>query len=203
MNSLVAKSILYVRRDFVDAATASAWCAAAREGASLAATVANAQGNSVIDERARRTLQVSVPPDTRDALRARLEAVRAGLLAHFGMPLGPVQSPQFLRYRRGDFFRAHQDTSKHQEHGRDIQARRVSAVLFLNAHTALPEPGSYCGGELVLYQPRDPLTPRLPIRGEPGLLVAFPSDAYHEVRPVTHGERLTAVAWYCAPDESE
>ena len=35
-----------------------------------------------------------------------------------------------------------------------------------------------------------------PLRGQTGLLIAFPSGLPHEVRPVTRGERLTVVTWF-------
>jgi hypothetical protein len=47
---------------------------------------------------------------------------------------------------------------------------------------------------------------RSPLIAEPGLLIAFPSDKWHEVKPVSHGRRFTVVTWFHAlevPAEAE
>jgi predicted 2-oxoglutarate/Fe(II)-dependent dioxygenase YbiX len=36
----------------------------------------------------------------------------------------------------------------------------------------------------------------LPLAGEAGLLIAFPSHLVHSVSPVTAGERYTLVTWF-------
>jgi predicted 2-oxoglutarate/Fe(II)-dependent dioxygenase YbiX len=36
----------------------------------------------------------------------------------------------------------------------------------------------------------------LPVTGEAGSLIAFPSDMVHEVTPVSRGERYTVVSWF-------
>jgi predicted 2-oxoglutarate/Fe(II)-dependent dioxygenase YbiX len=57
----------------------------------------------------------------------------------------------------------------------------------------------YNGGKLILYG----LIPTpdwehygFPVTAETGLLIAFRSDIFHEVTPVTAGERFTIVSWF-------
>ena len=135
----------------------------------------------------------------REVIETRLRAILPLVAEHFAVPLHGLQEPEFLLYRRGDFFRPHQDNSIDRRYGIDLRRRAVSAVLFLNAQSRLPEPDAYCGGELRLYTPRDPARPYIPIGGNPGRLVAFRSATIHEVRPVTHGERYTVAAWFTQP----
>ena len=77
--------------------------------------------------------------------------------------------------------------------------RRVSLVLFLNGESSAAELNGYAGGSLTFYG----LLKQPPwekcgfnIQGETGLLVAFASDVYHEVTPVTEGMRFTMVTWF-------
>jgi predicted 2-oxoglutarate/Fe(II)-dependent dioxygenase YbiX len=185
-----------VRHNFVDESTCSDWLAAVKAGRQTAATIANAKGDSVVDERARRTLSVAVDKGVEDKARHRFSDLLPEIRKHFGVSISIVQEPQFLMYSRGDHFRPHQDSSVLPAHGQELMARRVSIVLFLNERTQLPEQGAYCGGDLVLYMPRIGAAPRIQVHGKPGLLVAFLSTVFHEVRPVTHGERYTVVSWY-------
>jgi SM-20-related protein len=194
--SLNQSATVFVRHNFVDESTCAEWCAAVYAGRKVAATVANATGASVVDERARRTLCVSVQTSISREARSRLSDLLPELRRHFGISLSTVQDPQFLMYRRGNYFRPHQDNSTSKGHGLEVRLRRVSVVLFLNRGTQLPEPGTYCGGDLLLYAPRRDVRPYIQVGGQPGLLVAFLSNTFHEVRPITHGDRCTVVSWY-------
>ena len=117
-----------------------------------------------------------------------------------------MQPPQFLLYREGDFF-----APPGRQHRSDapgfVRQRSVSAVVFLNGRR---EPTNYSGGSLTFYGLMDDgvggESVGLPLAGETGLLVAFPSDLVHAVSPVTAGERYTVVTWFLrtgAPSVSE
>jgi predicted 2-oxoglutarate/Fe(II)-dependent dioxygenase YbiX len=71
--------------------------------------------------------------------------------------------------------------------------------VFLNGSDA-GEPAGYSGGSLTFYGLMDDgaggESVGLPLAGELGLLVAFPSDLLHSVSPVTAGERYTLVTWF-------
>jgi SM-20-related protein len=160
------------------------------------ATVSNPLGLNLVDERTRRTQSVILSSAITEFFKKRFLALMPELKQHFDTRLDNLQTPQFLRYKRGDFFRPHQDSSNYSGHGIGLRSRSVSAVLFLNSQSKFPEPECFCGGELCLYFPHRLPEPLLRIRAEAGLLVAFRSSVIHEVRPVTHGERYNVVAWY-------
>ncbi|HPY42303.1 MAG TPA: Fe2+-dependent dioxygenase, partial [Thiolinea sp.] len=61
----------------------------------------------------------------------------------------------------------------------------VSTTIFLN------EPEAYEGGELVMRSSFG----EQPIKAAAGSAVIYPSSTWHQVTPVTQGERLVAVTW--------
>jgi SM-20-related protein len=115
-----------------------------------------------------------------------LDRSQGRIEAHFGRSLDGFDEPQFLRYGPGDYFVAHQDGNTPSVRD-ESRFRKVSVVIFLSA------PGTFGGGSLVLHA-----DPPLTLAPPPGTLVAFPSETTHEVLPITHGERLSIVSWYCA-----
>lgn len=191
-----ASPTLLLQEQFLDPASCASCCAALHDGDATNATIANRSGETIVDDRIRRTRIVSINGDMQQLIRDRLQALRPHLERYFDVSLAELQEPNFLLYRRGDFFRPHQDTSALGTYSVELQRRQISAVLFLNGQATLPAPGRYCGGELKVYSPGNITAPYTQIRGAPGLLVAFPSDTFHEVRPVVHGERCTVAAWY-------
>jgi predicted 2-oxoglutarate/Fe(II)-dependent dioxygenase YbiX len=123
-----------------------------------------------------------IPRSCQAVLAARLLAVGRGLARHFG-PMRGFEGPNLLRYRGGDFFRAHQD-----EHPSTLAHRRrkLTITAFLNDR-------GFDGGVLRLHgldggRPLD-VTPRA------GRFVAFPADTVHEVSRIGGGNRYTLVAW--------
>jgi len=106
---------------------------------------------------------------------------------------------QFLQYLPGDFYCAHRDGTFAPDAPDYFRRRRVSVVIFLNGPSDEPRPNCYGGGRLTFYglikEPRFELC-GLPLDAQPGMLVAFPADVLHEVRPVLHGERQTIVTWF-------
>lgn len=192
---------VYVVPGFLDAALCRELRAHVAMGSHGPAYISGLNGAELLDEARRRTRRVLVPEAAQCAVQESLVRAIAEIQRYFTTAIARMQYPQFLRYRRGDFFRAHQDSSEHPEQTEEVRRRRVSAVLFLNRQTRFPEPDAYCGGELTLFRADDDPDPRLHVAGEDGLLVAFPSRLIHEVRPVTHGERYTVVTWYEADSE--
>ena len=71
--------------------------------------------------------------------------------------------------------------------------------MFLNGATP-GDPAGYSGGSLTFFGLMDDSpsgeSVGLPLAGETGLLVAFPSHLVHSVSPVTAGERYTLVSWF-------
>jgi SM-20-related protein len=156
----------------------------------------------LVDERIRRTKGISVPGSLQSTINGHFAAVMPDLGRHFHCVLTEQQPAQLLVYDRGAFFRPHQDNSGESDLPPEVRTRRVSAVVFLGRQTRLPEPDSYCGGALTFF--RLPGAVRTEVRGEEGLMVAFPAaGTVHEVRPVTHGPRYSLVTWFTGPDADE
>jgi predicted 2-oxoglutarate/Fe(II)-dependent dioxygenase YbiX len=187
-----------VVENFFDARACAELPEELRAAAGAAATVYGGRvASGAVEERIRRAERLSPSRETAEFVRRRLLGHRAELAAHFRIELSDCEESQFLRYRVGDFFVAHQDGNTGLLRLERGQARRVSIVIPLSRQRDAPAPGVYCGGSLVfsgrLVGPRGVELP--PLR-EPGALVAFRSETTHEVTPVTHGERYSIVGWF-------
>ncbi len=147
----------------------------------------------------RSTLQVKVGERVNTLVRGRLLEMRESLGDRFGVEVSDCQGPTYLIYKPGDFFEAHRDDSSKPEAPSPVRGRQVSAIIFLSDEDAGDGSGEYAGGSLGFYGLlKDPRCARigLPLKGRAGLFVAFRSDVYHQVTPVTRGERCTVVTWY-------
>jgi len=138
--------------------------------------------------------------ETVRSVQSRLIKAKAQLEQHFGIGLGDCEEPQFLCYRTGDFFVAHQDGNTGLVRMESDRLRRISISLFLNAQSGEPAEGSFCGGSLVFSDWRSGATREL--KAVAGTLVAFRSELTHEVTPVTYGERYSIVTWFAGGTES-
>jgi len=169
-----------------------------RAGAGTPATVAEGQAGDAVDDAYRRTKQADVSAASAARINEQLVNAAPKLANHFRQELAGLQKPQLLLYREGDFFRPHPDSSDQPGAADYVRRRRVSAVVFLNG-AAPDEPAGYSGGSLVFYGlmgESSGKTVGLPLDGETGMLVAFPSDLVHAVSSVTAGERYTIVSWF-------
>ena len=156
-----------------------------------AASIYGTASSGTIDEMVRRTVRVKPAQETVDLVIQKLRACKDAVEKHFNVTLDECEEPQFLRYRVGDFFVAHQDGNTGLMR-LDSERRRVSTVIFLSRESQSPESDAFCGGSLVFSNLRNSF--RMP--AEPGTLVAFRSETTHEVTPVTHGERFSIASWY-------
>ena len=185
---------LFVRRGFLDPEASSMLREAVRKAPAAPAIVHTEEGTYDVDRSIRSVDWAEVAPDAVELVDGRLEAVMPALAEHYGVQLTGIQPLQFLVYREGDFFEPHPDRGKEGF----SRARRISAVIFLNAEGD-PAADAFTGGALTLYglfdQP-DAETLGFPIEAEEGLLVTFPADLVHEVRRVEAGERYTVVTWF-------
>ena len=149
-----------------------------------------------IDERIRKAARQTVSMETIEYVQQRLLDCKQDVETHFGISLSECEEPQFLRYRAGDFFVAHQDGNTGLMR-MDSEARRVSVVIFLNEQSEVAGEDSYSGGSLVFHDWRGGRgSGELPQARIPGTFIAFRSETTHEVTPVTYGERFTIVSWY-------
>ena len=158
-------------------------CAALREALLAApaidATVARGGGEYHIDDALRRTRRVGMAEDAERQFVDRLEAVRDAVAAHFAVALSETEKPQFLLYREGDFFVRHADRDR-----AGTNRRAVSVIVFVN--------DDYEGGALRFFG-EDLAINITPTAGQ---LIAFRSDAVHDVEPVKAGLRFTIVSWF-------
>jgi len=152
------------------------------------------KGESAVDERVRRAKQISPSANTVGYVVGKLEEHRPRLEERFGIKLTGFEEPQFLCYRVGDFFVAHQDGNTGMVNLASDRTRRVSVTIFLNTQTYEQTPDTYAGGSLVFSDWRTGA--RQEISGEAGMLVGFRSEITHEVLPVTRGDRYAIVSWF-------
>ena len=175
---------LFLLRNFLDPDS----CASLRAELALAPTtqapvyIEGAEGT--IHESIRKTTSLHPADETIQQIHERLLGQKSALEKHFGTSLTDCERPQFLRYEEGDFFVRHQDGDTDQLDFDHLRVRRISIVVFLN--------DSFSGGSLTFYDP----TTTFALMGETGLLVAFKAATFHEVLPVTSGERFTIVSWF-------
>ena len=185
---------LFVERDFLDHALCDELRGQMEAAPGSPGKVLKEEGH-VIDEDYRRVVTAELSDATRSLVKTRFEQLTPELERHFKTELRECQPPALLRYREGDFFNVHSDNGGYAR----VAARRISAVAFLNDEREDPEPGTYSGGSLAFFglvggERGEKVG--FPLVGEKGLLVAFPSDRFHSVTPVTRGERYTVVTWF-------
>jgi SM-20-related protein len=185
------KPDLFVVPQFFDLRLCETIVAELKASAGSAATVYGRATTGIVDERTRKTLRLRPAHETIKLVTERLWSYKDAIEKHFAVMLNECEEPQFLRYREGDFFVAHQDgnTGLLQL---DTERRLISTVIFLSRESKSPEPNAYCGGSLVFSS----LQHKFRMPAEPGMLVAFRSETTHEVTPVTHGERYSIASWY-------
>ena len=108
---------------------------------------------------------------------------RSQEFAEFAFPVF-IAPPLITRYKPGMKYGAHADAAFIQLPGTTIRSD-LSCTIFLN------EPKDYEGGELLLRLGDAQLTFKL----KPGEAIIYPSDTFHQVVPVTKGERLVAITF--------
>ena len=145
----------------------------------------------------RRTSGASVCESFVDSTHRALQSLIGSLKDHFNLDLSGCEKPQFLIYNEGDYFKPHSDSDYSQEKPKYIRDRKLSVILFVNSHSA--KANGFEGGELVFHGLiNDPRGKKygFPLRGEAGMLIAFPSNVVHEVTPIVRGKRCTIVSWF-------
>ena len=174
---------LFVSSGFFEPDVCEAIVAEMKTAAGSAATVYGSSVSGAINESVRRTFRVQPSNETVAFVIQKLRALKDSIEQHFDVVLNECEDPQFLRYREGDYFVAHQDGNTGLLR-LETEKRLISTVIFLNR--------DYSGGSLVFSSLRE----RFDMPAEPGMLVAFRSETTHEVTPVTHGERYSIASWY-------
>ena len=183
---------LFLLRNFLDADTCAKLRAELTEAPTTQAPVYIQGTEGLVHEDIRKTTSVHPADDTFTDVHERLLQQLPALAQHFGEALHDCERPQFLRYKEGDFFVRHQDGNTRQLDFDHLRVRRISIVVFLNDFSVEPQAGCYSGG-LLKFDDQDQ---RFDLEGETGLLVAFTAETFHEVLPVTSGERFTIISWF-------
>ena len=180
---------LYLIKDFLEVGVCREIRATLSASPAHAATIYGVADSASVVETTRRTSRIVPPPEIVHLVKSGLDASQKEIASHYGINVQTYEEPQFLRYRTGDFFVAHQDGNTGLMQSEREQWRKISVVIFLNEHSETAQDGVYGGGALVFSEWRRRPHGQLQFYGEPGTLVAFPSETTHEVIPVTHGER--------------
>jgi SM-20-related protein len=190
---------LLVIPNFVEQAWGAELCRQMAAAPVEQALVVGPTGKERLDQTTRKVDSSILPKEIKAPLKQRLRELIPAVDKHFSVQVADCESPQYLIYRIGDFFKPHLDGGTSEV----TRRRVVSAVIFLNRESQEPAEGAYGGGELTFYGLlKGPQWEKcgLSLQAEPGLLVAFPSDMLHEVKPVLHGQRFTAVTWFTRPE---
>ena len=183
---------LFLLSSFLDAEACASLKAELAESPTTQAPVYIQGTEGVIHETVRKTTSLHPADETFTQVHQRLLEQTSALSQHFSENLIDCEPPQFLRYEKGDFFVRHQDGNPRQDDFDHLRVRRISIVVFLNGFSAAPQPHCYTGGVLKFYEENK----EFGLQGETGLLVAFTADTFHEVLPVTGGERFTIITWF-------
>lgn len=188
---------LYLIRSLFNAQTCGRIIAELARASEDPAAIYGLGAAGFVDERVRKVARLKPSAETVELVRRRLFEAREEVGAHFGVSLTSCEDPQFLRYRVGDFFVAHQDGNTGLLLSNREQSRKISLVIFLNSQSEISEVGPYVGGSLVFSEWRPGRRRgKFELAGETGMLAAFPSETTHEVTPVMSGERYSIVSWY-------
>jgi PKHD-type hydroxylase len=113
----------------------------------------------------------------------RQALLRSAEFREFAFPVS-LAPPMMTRYQPGMKYGAHADAAFIQLPGATIRSD-LSCTIFLN------DPADYDGGELQVGLGDAGLTFKL----KPGEAIVYPSDSFHQVVPVTRGERLVAITF--------
>jgi SM-20-related protein len=183
---------LFLLRNFLDAEACASLRAELAESLTTQAPVYIEGSEGLVHETVRKTTSLHPATETFSHIHERLLQQKSALEQHFGLTLTECERPQFLRYKTGDFFVRHQDGNTKQLDFDHLRVRRISIVVFLNDFSAEPKDDCYSGGLLNFYDRNNAFG----LPGETGLLVAFTAESFHEVSPVTSGERFTIISWF-------
>ena len=184
---------LLVVKSFFDAGRCRHLIEAIRRAEHSSAITYGKSDSGTVDERARKVRRATLDSQIVNQVAAQLREHVTSLREYFDIPVETIEEPQFLWYRPGDFFVAHQDGNTKLIQLESDRLRRISLTIFLNDQANDESPESYSGGALVFTDLFSGDRREMP--GEAGKLVAFRSELTHEVTPIKHGERFAIVTW--------
>jgi len=100
-----------------------------------------------IDRTGRSAFECAVPDQMIDSMAQRICLLAPQLTVHFGHALGEYETPHFVVYAPGDFYRPHRDLYSDVVVPESIGRRRVAVVVFLNDDLKArhPDDAGRCG----------------------------------------------------------
>ena len=154
-------------------------------------------GREALARDTRVCLEHDVAQTVHNEFLERIAHLQGEILESFGLRSCVTNGPYFVSYGPGAFFRLHQDTGNHVDDPPYVTNRLLSLVLHLNGREATAQTPAFDGGALAIYDPSLPgLRGRHIIVPQPGTLVVFRSECFHEVLTVHEGIRYAALLWF-------
>jgi PKHD-type hydroxylase len=134
---------------------------------------------------AKKNLQTDRRSDRMSGIQRTILAAldRNSIFKTVAVPL-KIIPPRFNLYKVGMYYGDHVDNAIMGDADDPVRVD-CSFTLFMN------DPSEYDGGELLIKSSSGLSTFKLP----PGHLVVYPTYSFHEVKPVTRGERLACISW--------
>ncbi|WP_374030628.1 2OG-Fe(II) oxygenase [Bdellovibrio bacteriovorus] len=129
-------------------------------------------------------LEQDTGSDLQKQFLAQLEVLRQKLNENFYLGLQRFES-HFALYPPGAGY------DKHIDNHRGSGARRITFILYLNAHWQKGD-----GGELSLYSPEDENLLLAQVQPRLGTLVLFRSDLFPHQVEKSHSPRLSLTGWF-------
>src|SRR5215213_3603235 len=106
--------------------------------ASISSATIREEGSEYgVDEGKRKTRWAEVSSEASGLVLDRMTQLLPEVSERLEVQVSGVQSPQFLMYREGDFFRRHRDSNPDAEAANFARERQVSAIVFLTGESAV------------------------------------------------------------------
>src|ERR1051325_8864042 len=171
---------LLILPSFIDEATCAGIIDDMRSSAADHATVYGRDAAGAVDERVRKAMRHSPTEKTVAYVYDRLEECKPSVEAHFKVTLKEIDPPQFLHYREGDFFVAHQDGNTGLIKS-DTEARLISVIILLSQQSDDRAETTYSGGSLMFHDWWHGRGSAALPPSQPGTLIAFRAETTREV----------------------
>ena len=104
----------------------------------------------------------------------------------FGFDISGISEFQISKYRQAEYYKEHMDCFL-----KGIPSQRKLSITL-----QLSDQADYEGGEFVFNKDIPGLPNEVKNKGS---IIVFPSFLYHQVMPVTKGDRYSLVGWYEGP----
>ncbi len=152
-------------------------------------------GGAKLDSAMRRSLRADLcfsDPAVR-LVKTKLDAIIPEIEARFRTPLKGYQDPDFLVYRRGDYFGPHRDGQRDTGARSAVEERKITLVAYLGDMESDASDQALIFHDLI---PRLPSGRVYPASLSPGAAIGFPSNVLHEVLPNPRERRCTIATWF-------